>query len=309
MDDIAAPPSPRLDIRDLRVVLALASSGTTAQAATVLHLTQPAVSRALLAAEDKLGARLFDRTPRGLVPTPAGEQLVAGATRLLVELGDLEHRVRAPVAPPVRLRLVCECYTAYHWLPSALAKLRASLPGLELRLAVEHTQDPVPALVAGDIDVALITTASVPRAGLEEREIFSDEVVFVMSASHPLASRRALTRDDLREATLLTGRTPPAEVQWFMKRVFGRERPRLRFEQLPLTEAIIDVARAGLGIAVLSEWIASPHLGRGDLVAKRLASGPLRRPWRIAWRREVDEAARRLMAALEPTAPRGLAVG
>ncbi len=309
MDDIASPPNPRLDVRDLRVVLALASAGTTAQAAAVLHLTQPAVSRALLSAEDKLGTRLFERTPRGLVPTAAGQELVSGATRLLVELGDLEHRVRAPVAPPVRLRLVCECYTAYHWLPSALTNLRRSLPGLQLSLAVEHTQDPVPALVAGDIDVALVTTSPVPRSGLEEREIFSDEVVFIMAASHPLASRKALTREDLRACTLLTGQTPPAEAQWFMTRVFGRERPRLRFERLPLTEAILDVARAGMGIAVLSEWVASPHLGKGELVAKRLASGPLRRPWRMAWRREVGEAALRLMDALEGTAPRGLAVG
>ena len=78
---------------------------------------------------------------------------------------------------------------------------------------------------------------------------------------------------------------------------------------LPVTEAILDVARAGMGIAALSEWIASPHLGKGDLVARRLASGPLRRPWRVAWRREVGDAALRLVSALESTVPRGLAVG
>ncbi|NMO14375.1 LysR family transcriptional regulator [Pyxidicoccus fallax] len=308
MGDIAFLPNPRLDVRDLRVVLALASAGTTAQAATVLHLTQPAVSRALLAAEDKLGARLFDRTPKGLVLTEAGQELVSGATRLLVDLGDLEHRVRAPVAKPMRIRLVCECYTAYHWLPSALVNLRKSLPGLELSLAVEHTKAPVPALVAGDIDVALVTSSPVPHAQLEERHIFTDEVLFIMSSSHPLASRKALTRDDLRETTLLTGQTPPAEAQWFMKQVFGRERPRLRFEQLPLTEALVDVARAGMGVAVLSEWIARPHLDKGGLVAKRFASGPLRRSWRIAWRREVGDAALRLAAALETTAPRNLSL-
>ncbi|GMU01467.1 LysR family transcriptional regulator [Corallococcus caeni] len=309
MDDIAPPPAPRLDVRDLRVVLALASAGTTARASAVLHLTQPAVSRALLAAEERLGTRLFDRTARGLVPTPAGQELVAGATRLLVELGDLEHRVRAPAAPSIRLRLVCECYTAYHWLPSALVTLRKSLPGLHLSLAVEHTQDPVPALMAGELDVALLTTASVPRTGIETRPLFSDEIIFVVAASHPLASRRVLTREDLRENTLLTGQTPAAESQWFMTQVFGRERPRLRVERLPLTEAILDVARAGLGVAVLSEWITTPHLGRGDLVVKRLASGPLRRPWRMAWRKEVGDAALRLLAALESTVPRGLAVG
>lgn len=309
MADIPSLPSPRLDIRDLRVVLALASAGTTAQAASVLHLTQPAVSRALLAAEDKLGTRLFERTPRGLVPTSAGERLIDGATRLLVELGDLEHRVSTPLAAPMRLRLVCECYTAYHWLPSALANLRKSLPAFEVSLALDHTQAPVPALEAGDIDVALVTSATVPRGTLEERQIFSDEVVFIVSASHPLASRKTITREDLCEYPLLTSVVPTSESHWFVTRVFGRMRPQLRYEKIPLTEAIIDVARAGLGIAVLSEWVASPHLGKGDLVTKRLASGPLLRPWRMAWRREVDEAARRLLAALEATAPRGLMVG
>ncbi|QRN98470.1 LysR family transcriptional regulator [Archangium violaceum] len=309
MNDIAPPPSPRLDVRDLRVVLALASAGTTAQAASVLHLTQPAVSRALLAAEDKLGTRLFDRTPRGLVPTAAGQRLVTGATRLLVEMGDLEHLVRAPVAPPTRLRLVCECYTVYHWLPSTLMRLRKSLPELEVALAVEHTYAPVAALEAGEIDVALVTTSVVPRGRLEERRIFSDEVVFIMSASHPLAARKTLTPEDLRENTLLIGQGAPAESHWFMASVFGRSRPRLRLERLPLTEAILDVTRAGMGVAVLSEWIASPHLGKGELVAKRLASGPLLRPWRLAWRRESDGAALRLLSALEATAPRGLLAG
>ncbi|WP_224363858.1 LysR family transcriptional regulator [Hyalangium versicolor] len=309
MDDIPSLPSPRLDIRDLRVVLALASARTTAQAASMLHLTQPAVSRALLAAEDKLGTRLFDRTPRGLVPTSAGERLISGATRLLVELGDLEHRVCTPESAPLRLRLVCECYTAYHWLPSTLANLRKSLPALEVSLALEHTHTPVAALEAGDIDVALVTSAVVPRARLEERQIFSDEVVFIVSASHPLAARKTLSPEDLCEHTLLSSAVPSTEGHWFMKRVFGRARPQLRFEKIPLTEAIIDVARAGLGIAVLSEWVASPHLGKGDVVAKRLASGPLLRPWRMAWRREVDSAALRLLAAIEATVPRGLLAG
>src|SRR5690242_14526906 len=108
MKHIERIPSPKLDVRDLRLVLALSSSGTTARAAEALHLTQPAVSRALLAAEEKLCTRLFERTPRGLVPTPAGERLVAGATRFLVELGDLETTVRAPAAPARRVRLVCQ---------------------------------------------------------------------------------------------------------------------------------------------------------------------------------------------------------
>lgn len=302
MRDIPALPTPRLDVRDLRVVMALAKTGTTARAAEMLHLTQPAVSRALASVEGKLGVRLFDRSARGLTPTAACERMIDGAAQLLNELRDLERRVVTPLEA-IRIRLVCQCYTAYHWLPSVLVGMRRALPGLDVKLAVEHTGDPVAGLEAGHVDVALLTTGEVPRDRIRECPLFDDEIVFVVARSHPLASRKSITRADLRAHPILTSPTPHAESRWFMNRVFGRTRPALRFERFPLTEAILDVARAGMGIAILSEWIAAPHLGRGDLVAKRLATGPIRRPWRLAWRSEVGPAAARLRDALASTVP------
>ena len=307
MRNIAPVPSPQLEVRDLRVVLALAKAGSTARAAALLHLTQPAVSRALLAVEGKLGTSLFGRTRQGLVPTSAGERLLAEARGLLVALGELEARVRAPQPVPTRLSVVCECYTAYHWLPSALKALRVSMPGLSLRLAVEHTRDPVAALSAGDVDIALLTTGTPSDPRIVERFLFADEIVFLVSASHPLAARKALTRADLRAHPLVTTHTPPAEQRWFMRSAFGATRPKLSFEFLPLTEAILDVTRAGLGIGVLSAWIASPHLARGDLLAKRLTTGPLQRPWRIAYRSEIRAGAERVHAALAAMVPHTLA--
>ena len=293
---------PKLDVRDLQVVLVLAREGTTARASEVLHLTQPAVSRALASVENKLDVRLFDRGPRGLSPTAACERLVEGAPRVLAELADLERRVVTPVVP-MRVRLVCQCYTAYHWLPSVLLGLRRGLPGLQVKLAVDHTADPVGALEAGEIDVALLTTGEPSHPSVVTAPLFEDEIVFVVSESHRLAQRRALTRQDLSEETLVTSPTPAAESRWFMKHAFGRKKTTLQFERFPLTEAIIDVTRAGLGVAILSEWIAAPHVERGGLVVKRLSSGPLRRPWRIAWRRDHAVAAERLRAALATSVP------
>jgi LysR family transcriptional regulator for metE and metH len=263
------------------------------------------VSRALLAAEDKLGVRLFERTPRGLEPTPAGRTLLDSAPRLLTELHELESRLLGPAIAPQRLRLVCECYTAYHWMPSALQGLRASLPGVDLSIAIECTGDPLAALQAGDIDVALISEAPTPRSRrLVDKPLFADEVVFVMAASHRLATRASLTRADLSGEALLTSRLPTRDMRWFHKPLAAAREAPLRYQVLPLTEAVIDFARAGLGIGVLSEWVAEPHLRRGDVIAKRLASGPLRRPWRLVWRKEVDEAAMRLWQVLEKAAPR-----
>jgi LysR family transcriptional regulator, regulator for metE and metH len=301
---------PRLEIRDLETVLAVAAAGSTTRAASALHITQSAVSRALRLAEERAGAKLFDRTRHGLSPTPEGERLIGGAGPILAGLSELEQRIgSSAVVEPTRVRLVCECYTAYRWLPSALQSLRRTLPQLEVRLAVEHTQDPASALGRGDIDIALLTTAALPgprsaRVPLYERPLFSDEIVFVLSKSHKLAAQKSLTRADLCSTTLITSHTPPAEARWFLRSVFGRAKPKLDFLPFPLTEAIIDGARAGMGVAIMSEWIAKTYLEAPDLLVKRLASGPLRRPWRIAFRRDAAGAVERLIGALEGSAPR-----
>lgn len=285
-------------------MLAVAASGSTVKAASALHVTQSAVSRGLILAEDKLGSKLFERTPRGLVPTPAGTCLIGGAAPLLAQLVELEKQAEQPARVPRRVRLVCECYTAYRWLPSTLAKLEEQLVSLDVTLAVEHTHAPVAALLAGDIDIALLTTSPL-RAGLSEMPLFSDEVVFLVGARHPLADKKAITKQDLLDHPLITSsQTPNPETQWFVRRVFGRKKPKLAQLRFPLTEAIVDAARAGMGVAVLSEWIASTYLNSGELALKRLAGRPLRRPWRIAFRRESAEAARLLASALEPAAPR-----
>jgi len=299
---------PQLEMRDLELVLALAESGSTAAAAASLHLTQSAISRALTQTEERVGVRLFERVARGVVPSAAGKILIAGAPRLLGELRELERSLHAPVAPPKRVRIVCECYTAYRWLPSAAAHLNESMPDLELSVDTAHTLDPVAGLLRGKIDVALLTTSELPKthAGqdLLERPLFSDEIVFLLSAQHRLAREKSLQASDLCAERLISGNTPPAEAAWFVRSVFGRKRPKLKIQLFPITEAIIDATRAGMGIAVLSEWMASNYLADGDLVSKRLAKGALRRPWRIAYRRSAREVAERLIGPLTASTPR-----
>lgn len=296
-------PAPALELRDLRLVLALASGGTTARAATLLHLSQPAASRALVTLEHRLGTALFERTRRGLRPTKEGERLVERAGELLAEVAGLEAELRADRVTPTRLRVVCECYTAYHWIPSALAELRTLHPSIRFDLAVGHTRDPARGLESGEVDLALVTCAELDPAIYEQRRLFSDPVVFLLGRGHPLASKAALTPEDLESNPILTNELPPSEARWFHGRVFGRRRAKLRVQQLPLTEAVVDFARAGLGIGVLSEWVVTPHLGRGDLVVKRLEGCSLDRPWRLAYRPEHRAIARALVGPLRATAP------
>jgi len=296
---------PQLEVRDLELVLALAAAGVPRALAAPLHLTQSAISRALGQAEARLGVQLFERNSRGLSLTAAGQRLQAGAPAVLRQLHELERAATAPERVPEKLALVCECYTAYRWLPSVIADLRERWSELMLEVRSEHTREPTAALVRGKIDVALLTTSELPKGqGLREEPLFTDEVVFVMAAQHPLAAQRRITPLQLTGEQLITGNTPAAEARWFLRAAFGRRRPKLHFLHLPLTEAIMDAARAGMGVAVLSEWVALGYVERGDLVVRRLSKGPLKRPWRIAYRDEQQGVAERLKAALIGFAPR-----
>lgn len=290
--------SPELEVRDLRVVIALGTVGTTAAAAEVLHLTQSAVSRALSVAEDHAGVSLFTRTPRGLVPTEAGARLIEAAPAILTTLTSLERRLREPAARPRRVRLVAECHMAYPWLAPMVLALRKSAPGMRLEMPLELSSRAGEALAEGRLDAAMLT--SPPPRGLPSRPLFEDELVFLVSDRHRLAGASSLRPRDLADDVILAPNARNGDA-WFVRQVFGARRPPpLTVERLPVTEAIVELARAGLGIAVLSEWVAKAHVQAPDagLRVLRLAKGPLKRKWRLAHQPELASLAPHLADAI-----------
>lgn len=282
-----ALPSPNLEVRDLRLVAALCRAGTTGGAGEVLGLAQPTVSRALLALEERLAQKLFVRTPRGLVATRVGSELAEAASDWLVRFTELERSLRRRSPTENRIRVVCECHAAYHWLPSVLPEMEAAHEGVKLELRVEHTSDPLAALSARSVEAALVTSPVKADASIDVAPLFSDELLFVVGRDHPeLARRRWLTAEDLRAHRLFSAAPTRSESEWFFSSVFGRARPRLRFTIVPITGSIVELAAAGHGIGLISEWVLGPHGDRDDIVVKRLRSGRLERPWNIAYLRE-----------------------
>src|SRR3954470_13441904 len=88
-------PNGAIEVRHLRLVRAIASEGSVTRAASRLHLSQSAVSHQLLDLERDLELRLFDRVGKRMVPTAAGQRLIAGAGRLLGELAALGNDLAA----------------------------------------------------------------------------------------------------------------------------------------------------------------------------------------------------------------------
>lgn len=270
---------PLLELRDVRLVHAIAARGGLGAAARALHLTQSALSHHLRALEERLGVSVFDRVGRGMVLNANGARLVALADRLLPELIALERAMLSPEPPTPRLRITTGCYTAYPWLPEALRRMRAAVPGTRIDVVVDATRRAAEALVRNEVDVAVMPWLA-PDPRLEARHVFDEEIGVAMRPDDPLARRATVPVGALADRRVLTHEVPAPELAW-IRATFGRQVVALRgVERLPLTEAILALTKSGEGVSLLGSWTIQDELASGALVVRPLRPA-LRRPFAV----------------------------
>jgi LysR family transcriptional regulator for metE and metH len=273
----------KLETRHLRLVVAIADYGTLTRAGNQLHLTQSALSHQLTDLEAQLGVKLFERLGKRMEPTVAAERLIARARIALQQLREMEHEVKQIASGrEAALRLATECYTAYHWLPPVLKAFAERFPKIELQIVPGATSRPIRALLAGKIDVCIVMELPRDRR-VEAIHLFDDEVVAVMAPTHPLASRTYLEASDFASEHLLN--YSPPEESYLFEHVLNPAgvMPR-QLSLIQLTEAMIELAKAGMGICALARWAVEPHLRAGTLRAVPITSTGLSRRWYSATR-------------------------
>jgi DNA-binding transcriptional LysR family regulator len=146
-----------LDSARLRVLAAVARTGSLTAAARDLHLTQPAVSHHLARLEVETGAGLVQRVGRGIRLTPAGRLLADRASEIVGRLDAASAELSAFVGLDAgRVRLAGYTTALSTLLPAATAILHATYPGLELSIVDTHPPEALAMLRAGSVDAALI---------------------------------------------------------------------------------------------------------------------------------------------------------
>jgi LysR family pca operon transcriptional activator len=189
----------RLRLALLRAVDAVETHRSLLKASAVLGVTQPALSKSLHELEDIVGTRLFDRHSRGVRPTEAGLAFVRTARRVLAELRRLDEdldQLSDPAGGTVALGALP--VAAAGVLPGALARLRASFPRTKVRLQQGRTEDLLPLLASGEIDliVGRLYAPATPD-GFGREPLWSEPISVLARAGHPIFSG-AVTADALR---------------------------------------------------------------------------------------------------------------
>lgn len=271
-----------LETRHLRLVTAVTDHGTLTRAGRELNLTQSALSHALLDLERRIGAPLFHRVGKRMVPTAVGERLVVRARRVLQLLTETEEEaLRIASGLEGLIRLSTECYTCYHWLPPLMQAFGQRFPNVEVRIVADATRRPFRALLEGRIDLAIVHNLSAD-ARIRHASLFEDELVVLTPPDHPFARQAFVTPEELVAEHLLTYRLPLRDLSIYQQ-VLGPAgvTPR-RVTQIELTEALIEMVRAGIGVAVLAQWAVAPYVQAGKLTTTRFTEKGLHRRWSAA---------------------------
>jgi LysR family transcriptional regulator for metE and metH len=271
-----------LDVRDLQMVAAIAASGSVTRAAGELHRTQSAVSHRLRGIEERLGARLFLRVGKRMLVTAAGERILATAQRVLEDIKAAEEDLRRLGTRQVGVVRVCaQCNTGYHWLPPLVDAFHRRHPDVEVSLALDCTVRPVESLLEGKLDVAIVTQ-SIRNDQVRIRPLFEDEHAAIVSPHHPFAKRAFVGPEDLASERLLLYSSSPDDsftIQTIL-RPAGVMPQRVSF--VMLTEAILEMVKARLGISVMQTWAIEPALRTGDVRAIPITARGIRRQWSAA---------------------------
>ena len=298
----------RLEIRDLRLVASVAEHGTLTRAGQFLHLTQSALSHQLKDLEAQMGVQLFQRLGKRMVPTQAGALLAARGRNVLRDVKALEDEVlNRPSSRDTILRIATECYTCYHWLPEIFQTFTEKYPRVEIQVVSGATARPVNALLAGRIDLCLVTRAPKDRR-VHTAALFEDEMVAIVPPGHPFADKSFLEPKDFASQHLFVYNS--IEDNYTFEHVLAPSgvMPK-QVSTIQLTEATVELVKAGQGISVVARWTVEPHLRNGTLVGVPVTKDGVKRVWYVATRTYrnppayLDEFAQFLRQTIRSTKP------
>ncbi|QKV91281.1 LysR family transcriptional regulator [Streptomyces sp. NA02950] len=253
-----------LNLDRLRTLHAVARHGSVSGAAEGLHVTTSAVSQQLSKLERETGQQLLAKNGRGVRLTDAGRLLSDHAARILSQVELAQSDLEAQRGHAVGELLLGAFPTAVRGLfPEALARMRTEHPQLRARLQEMEPDESVPAVVRGDIDVAVVLdwyNKPLPMPdGLVKAPLMDDPVDVAMPEGHPFADRFAVEPEDFVEDEWISWPKGGFCHDWLMVTLRSKGiEPRIRHTAREHHSQLALIA-AGLGVAVV------PRLGRGPV--------------------------------------------
>ena len=278
-----------MDLKQLRVLGAIARTGSFQGAAAELHLTQPAISHQLKKLETEIGETLVSRSRPRVRLLPAGAEVLATAERIEAELKELALRFSSPSPTAARgvLRVAASTLGIIYLYGDLLEEFIRRYPGIELIVtAAESGIGAARQVLAGTTDVAF-TPFPVNLPNLETVPLGDTEHVVIVSRAHPLAARKSLSLHDLRSYPFIRYQSD-AGSRAMSDQVFAADGgyPRIFMESND-TEFIKRVVALGMGTAMVPAFTVGNEARDRRLAILRIKGPAVRQAFGLVCRSKV----------------------
>ncbi|MFL0071275.1 LysR family transcriptional regulator [Tenacibaculum maritimum] len=271
-----------ISLRNLKMINTIVKEGSITKASEKLFLSQPALSHQLKKMEEEIGLKVFNRLNKKLLLTEAGEILYKTSEKLLISFSLLNAKLdELKKGEKKEIRLTTECYTCYHWLPNVVQKFKKRKPDINVQINIEATQKPLQFLSEGKIDLAIVSNKS-HTSSIHFEPLISDKMVIVTSKENSLAAFENLELSDLKEQNLIIYDIPE-EKNYVLTNILKNDINWVNsIQKVQLTEAIIQLVSANLGISIMAEWAITPFLTNNNLKSIPFKNNQGKRDWFIA---------------------------
>jgi DNA-binding transcriptional LysR family regulator len=244
-----------MDLRRLEVFVKVAELGSFSRAADALFLTQPTVSEHVRALEDALGVQLLDRLGRGATPTRAGTLLLGYAQRMLAlarEAAQAIEQFQGRVSG--ELTVGGSTIPGEYVVPELIGAFRGKYPDVRVSLLIGSSREVQTWVEEGRVEIGVVGAAPTARV-LKGRPLMADELVVVVGAEHPWATRATVSLDELKLEPLIVRERGSGSRQTFERALEGVGLDLGDFRivgEIASTQAIKQAVRAGVGVSLIS---------------------------------------------------------
>ena len=276
-----------MELRQLQYLVAVVEEGSFTKAAARLHVAQPWVSAQVRQLEKQLGQRLIDRTSAGARPTEIGRAVLPHARAALDQVAAVGHVVEqltGLLAGHVRVGSVPSVASPDADLPCLLAGFSRQHPAVEITLTEAASDRLLEALMAGELDLALISESSTPPVTIATHTVAEEPLVAAVSPTDPLAGRRTISLKELAAQRLIS-LAPGSGLRRRLDDACAAAglTPQIAFEASD-PQRLVQLAALGLGVAILTQ--AAAHKHPADVQPIAIVRPALHARLQLAWRAE-----------------------
>ncbi len=248
-----------MDFRKIEAFLTIASTGKYTAAAEKLFTSQSALSKQMRQLEGEIGAPLFRKTSSGVELTQAGWEFYYYARRALPELNrTLAHIDAIQDEGKTCIHLGSLPFVEDYGISDCLCSFWAKTPSIQIEFSERSQEDLIYALDRNKLDLAIVRLDLIDRARFSVRPFITDEMVVVFNKNNPLARRRKINIDELRNERFIlpTERSDLAQIFISACKEHGF------YPDAPLTHSrhwmLLKAVQHGMGTTVMPRGMASP---------------------------------------------------